>query len=183
MNNRKVNSDNSVHTFKISSDRHSFKTDIRTTLVDDGEVKKIHFTNSVFEINGGFKKIILEVETDQSQIIRQFYIIVDIYYVPPDYLIGEEDLVKLGRVNYSGNLVQDAFHTKPRWKGHMIVSCPFTKDNSDELPDKVQDVGPGAFITAVIQTLFGTLEGMKMLGLEGYKIPDSVGDEIQFTVN
>ena len=183
MINRRVNSDNTVHTFKISSDRHTFKKDFEANFVDDGELKKIHFANSLYDINGGFKKILMEVDSDLNHLIRQLYIILDIFYVPPSYLIEENDLIKLGRVNYSGNLIQVSAQSKPKWNGHILVSSIYNEKNSGDLPFKVLQVGPGAFMTAVIQTLFGTLDGMKMLGLEGFEIPETKHDEIQIIIN
>lgn len=181
MRNRKLNSDNFVHTFKISNDRHFLTLDSKNTLVDDGEVTKIHFADGFYELSGGFKKILVDVETDEKKTITKFYAIIDIYYVPPNNLIQENDLMKLGRVNYSGNLVQEN-SIKPSWKGNMIVNPTFKKGNSDNLPSKILEIGPGAFLTAVVQTLFGTLEGLKMLGLEGLKAPDSVHDDIKVIV-
>lgn len=181
MMNRKLNSDNFVHTFKISNDRHFFTLDSKNTLIDDGEVSKVHFGDNLFELNGGFKKILVDVETDEAKTITKFFAIVDIYYVPPNNFVREIDLMKLGRVNYSGNLVREN-SLKSSWKGNMIVTTAFKKEKPDNLPAKILEIGPGAFITAVVQALFGTLEGLKMLGLEGLKPPDSVNDEIKVIV-
>lgn len=176
-----VNSDNFVHTFKISNDRRFYTSDSKNTLIDDGEVTKVHFADSSFELNGGFKKLLVDVGTDENKTITQFYAIIDIYYVPPNYLLVENDIVKLGRVNYSGNLVQGG-NKKPSWNGSMLVTPAFKKEDSDKLPAKIREIGPGAFISAVIQALFGTLEGLKMLGLEGLQAPDTAHDDIKITV-
>jgi hypothetical protein len=171
MNNRRIVTDRNIHTFKLSENRQVPGT--KPVLDDEGEIYKIHIPGSQFEFHGGFKKKLLEIQADDSNTIVQFYAVIDVFYVPPSYLVFEKDPVKLGTVNYSGNLVQGGVSDKSKWNTQMIVSCPFNETNSAGLPFNVKKVGPGAFLTAIIQSLFGTMSGIKLLGLEGYKIPDA----------
>jgi hypothetical protein len=119
----------------------------------------------------GFQRILFMFDADSSKQIVGINAIIDVYYVgDPDTGGGA---VKIGRVSYSGKLVQGASaYSKPEWKVSMASTCLYNQSNSADLPELVRQVGPGAFMTAVIQTLLGTEFGMDLMGLKGYSIPD-----------
>lgn len=173
MTDRRIITDRNIHTFKLNCGKQDLIPGSKPDLVDDGEIYKIHIPGSKSEFHGGFQKKLLEIQTDKNNSIVQFYAVIDIFYVPPSYLVFEKDPVKLGTVNYSGNLVDGAQSNESKWNTQIIVSCPFNEKNSAGLPVAVLKVGPGAFITAIVQSLFGTITGIKLLGLEGYNIPDA----------
>ena len=182
MANRRIETDQTVYTFKSSGNPHDFILGAKPNLVGDGEIYKFHIPDTESDVFGGFRKVMLEVETDESNMIVQFDALLDIFYVPPSFLVAKEKTpTKLGQVSFSGNLVKGS--RKPKWNSKIIVDCPFNEANSSGLPAAVRSIGPGAFLTCVVQSLFGTKNGIKMLGLEGFQLPDADAGETEIKVN
>jgi hypothetical protein len=119
----------------------------------------------------GFQRILFTFEADAAKQLVGLTAILDIYYVgDPDNGAGA---VKIGRVSYNGKLVRgSSAYGKPEWKVSMASSCLYDRSNAGDLPALVQEVGPGAFMTGVTQTLLGTAYGQELLGLKGYTVPD-----------
>ena len=118
----------------------------------------------------GFKRILFCVEADDQKRLLGLNAVIDIYYIE-DSTAGE-DPVKIGRVSYWGKLVPGPFaKSDPKWSASITASCLYNEQNADELPELVQEVGPGAFMTMVTQTMFGTSYGHQILGLDGYVFP------------
>ena len=121
----------------------------------------------------GFKKTLLEVVADAGHVIVEMRAIVDIYFIGLERPVSEKDAVKLGTVLYHGELVPgEMAGSEPKWNVRIQAISLFNKNNSASLPEICKTVGPGAFMSAVIQSLFGTKLGFKLLNLGDYTIPD-----------
>jgi hypothetical protein len=120
--------------------------------------------------HAGFKRILFHFDADGAKRLLSLSATVEIYHVDdPDTM---EDPFKIGSVSYSGRLVTGgSAHGDPVWSAVLTSSCPYNESNAKKLPDLVREFGPGAFITAVAQMLFGTVQGKRLMGLEEYEIP------------
>ncbi|MBS1798120.1 MAG: hypothetical protein JSS81_30170 [Acidobacteria bacterium] len=167
-------SNRTIRAFKAGTDNHEFIHGSKPSLVDLGEIYKIQIPTSGSEFYGGFRKILLEVQADASRTITQFYAVLDLFYVQPSFIIPKPEPLKIGRVIYSGNLV-DAGSGKMKWNTSIIISTPYNQNNAESLPPKLREFGTGTVISSIMQSLFGTTAGIKLLGLEDYKIPDAEG--------
>ncbi len=130
----------------------------------------IHGHESV--INAGFKKKLMEIDVDETDTIVRFHAIIDIFYMPPSYLTDAKPPFKLGSAEVSGEVLADEGGGDRLWETSVKGTCLYTKRDIEKLPKALLEarIGPGAFITMVTQTLFGTKEGLKILGLERYNV-------------
>jgi hypothetical protein len=112
----------------------------------------------------GFQRVLFLFEADAQKHVTSLNAVIDVFHT------GDGGPFKVGRVSYWGKL--STAHDKPEWVVSMAHSCPYNERNAHELPPLVRKTGPGAFITAVIQTIFGTKYGQKLLGLENYTFPE-----------
>ena len=117
-----------------------------------------------------FKRTSFYCSADESNRLLSLIATVEVYFVPDPPRMSNALLV--GTVSYSGRLLFiDTPKGKPAWSPNLSATCLFNESNSKKLPALLKEFGPGAFITAVAQTLFGTLQGQRLLGLESYTIP------------
>lgn len=169
---RRVSTDGTMRFFALGKNRRGVNqgfTPVFTKFIEGS------FTSSDLWHYCGFKALLLDVVTDKTNMIVEINAIIEIYSLVTRRYGSFQNAVKLGEVHIFGNLAQGVSqHSKPEWNMTINVSCPFTPANADSLPPFVRDVGgPAPFITGVIHALFGTKEGIELLGLEGYRLPDT----------
>jgi hypothetical protein len=122
--------------------------------------------------HAGFQKILFTFEADESKLVHSLSAVIDVYYV--DEPSTGKGALKIGRVSYYGELVPGLFATSdPTWRVSLGHSLNYNPSNAWQLPKMVQEIGPGAFLMAVIQTIFGTSYGQQLCGLQDYHFPES----------
>lgn len=142
----------------------------------DGVLHSVGVLKSPEEILNycSYKKLLLDVVTDDSDTIVQLNALIDIYFDTP----SGQNAVKLGTVRVFGNLVPaTSQYEKPKWNATYTVSSYFKEKDAGKLPPLVCNYGPGAIITCLTQTLFGTKAGKTLLGLQDYNMPDTDAGE------
>jgi hypothetical protein len=170
---KKVRSDAVIHTADvISKDLSIVNPSYSLKNVDNNEIYKLPNFGDNTGFHAGFREVLMEVEADENNNIIYFHLIIEIFYMPPNYLIGANKPFKLGSADLSGELVTEEGSDEPKWRTQIMATCPFTEKDAHKLPPVLIEkrIGPGALITGVVQTLLGTLEGIKILGLEEYNI-------------
>jgi hypothetical protein len=124
----------------------------------------------------GFKVVFLQIEADHNKVITMVHALIEVYFRPPSYIIGTVPFL-IGSVNILAKLAGPlSLSSACQWTTNITVSCPYHQGNADQLPNEVKEIGVGAFITGVIQTLFGTSHGLTLLGLEGFRLPECGGE-------
>ena len=120
--------------------------------------------------HSAFKRTTFYCSADESNRLLSLIATVEVYFVQDPAKMSKALLI--GTISYSGRLLFIATAKgEPTWSPALTANCLYNESNSKKLPDLLKQFGPGAFITAVAQTLFGTLEGKRLLGLEKYTIP------------
>ena len=118
----------------------------------------------------GCRRVLFMWEADESKTLTSINAVIDVYYVSDQATAA--GAVKIGRVSYMGKLVPGSSNNSdPSWTVSYASSLNFTRDNAAQMPELVREVGPGVFVTFVIQTIFGTSYGQQLCGLEDYHIP------------
>jgi len=159
---------NAIHAFGVRGDKRSFMP---------GSVPSIEKLDGVVRGVGenalrvGFKIVFFAYQTDSDNTLTKLNAKIDVYYVPPSYLIGHHSSLKLGSFDFAGKLTGAG--DKQEWKVDVVSNCLYNPRNAGQLPAEVQQIGPAAFITGVGQALFGTKTGMEMLGLGEYRVAGS----------
>jgi len=137
------------------------------------KIERITYKNVVLALSAGFRRRLFSVELGADSTVTALYALIDIYHMPPRYIIDDTGATLIGTVEFKGT-VQGAGvpGDTPRWQTRIVVTCPFHPGNAEDLPPEVRSVGPGAYITGVVQALFGTKSGLAMLGLSEDQVPD-----------
>ena len=168
-----VSSDAIIHTadvvtknLSVVKPTYSFKN------VDNNDIYKLPNFAENMGFHAGFKKVHMEIGADENKYIIYFHMIIEVFYMPPSYLIGANEPFKIGSAEISGELVSEEGSDEPKWRTQIIPNCLYTEQDAHKLPPAMLEkrIGPGALITGVIQTLLGTHEGIRILGLEEYNI-------------
>lgn len=133
----------------------------------------LHNSDMACITRSGFRIIFLQIEADHTKTITLLHSVFEVYFLPPSYLLSDNDPFLIGSVNIFGSLSGSlASLGTSTWNTSITVSCPYHQGNAGLLPAEVRDIGVGAFITGVVQALFGTRYGLEVLGLGDHQMPE-----------
>ncbi|MBI4905349.1 MAG: hypothetical protein HY820_17070 [Acidobacteria bacterium] len=164
-----------LHTTSMDAGVRNFSTSSGGASVESlGVLSNLDFVvpanNAEIWKHCGFQRVLFTFEADESKTITSINAVLDIYYVSDSTIATAP--VKIGRVSYMGKLVPGAGPTvDPKWTVSTSYSLNFTRNTAAQMPKLVLEIGPGAFITFVIQTLFGTSYGRELCDLQNYTVP------------
>jgi len=147
----------------------------RLDVTIDPDIRRSASSNSLDPVSrilphAFFKRTSCYCSADESNRLLSLITTVEVYFVQDPGKMRNPLLI--GTISYSGRLLFiNTRNGEPTWSPALTATCLYNESNSKKLPDLLKEFGPGAFITAAAQTLFGTLQGKRLLGLEDYTIP------------
>lgn len=172
---RSLVQDHRVRAFAITGSPRGFMPGSRPAIrpvEDNSAAQRITFSNHLYNIRGGFKVIKFEYATGPGGYINKLAAVIEIFHMPPSFLLVDVTATKLGTVSLIAVLKSPGSRfSDPEWTISLVSTCLYNQGNADQLPAEVRDIGPGAYMTGVTQALLGTKQGLKMLGLSEDQIP------------
>lgn len=170
--------DYSVRPFAASADLNEYVAGSKPKIAEESDLLFTGLWN-----HAAYKIKHLELTTDGANTLTSLTAVIEVFFIedqtkksgysPQDQGL-EQKMRDLGTVHYWGTLVPGTgTDSNAKWDVRTSASCNYSEKSFKHLPDLLQKIGPGAFITAVTQSLFGTQIGLKMLKLDSYHIPGS----------